>query len=166
MISIRDIHLGDQEVDPSKVKLLICDIDGTVADLKHRRHFVENHPKNWAAFNERIHLDKPINWVIDIVNEFYKQGSKVVMLSGREGTTQIRKKTKDWLLENGVLHDGLYMRQEKDYRGDDIIKLELLDLVIREYGLNPDLVLDDRDRVVKAWRGNGYRCIQVAEGDF
>lgn len=162
---INDTHLGPQEINPSEVKLLLCDIDGTVADLTHRRHYVATKPKNWPAFNENIHLDKPINWVIDIVNKLHYGGTKVVMCSGREGTTIIKRKTKNWLLENGVLHNDLYMRKAMDYRGDDIVKKELLDQIRKDYG-EPDLVLDDRDRVVQMWRDNGVRCIQVNEGDF
>jgi hypothetical protein len=31
---------------------------------------------------------------------------------------------------------------------------------------NTFLVLDDRDQVVKMWRERGFRCLQVANGNF
>lgn len=164
-MTLHDVHRGPQTITPEEIKVLVCDIDGTVADLTHRRHFVTSHPKNWPAFNERIHLDKPIDHVIDTVNGLYKTGTIVVMCSGREGTNVIRRKTRDWLLENGVLFHHLYMRNSNDYRDDGLVKYELLQKIKLEVG-EPDLIFDDRDRVVDMWRSNGYWCIQVAEGDF
>lgn len=163
MMQIRDIHLGPQEVNKSCVKLLICDIDGTVADGSHRQHFVQNQPKNWSAYRKLSHLDRPIDWVIDIVNEFHYSGTKVIMCSGR--LEEERKVTRDWLFSHGVLHNELFMRSNNDYRADDIVKKELLQEIRTTYG-EPDLILDDRNRVVDMWRKNGYRCIQVNYGDF
>lgn len=163
MITICDYHLGPYQFDPEEVKLLLCDIDGTVADLSHRRHFVANQPKNWKAFNATLHLDKPINDIIDIVNKVFWAGGKVVMCSGREEV--YKAITKDWLWHNGVLFHDIYMRAEKDFRDDGQVKRELLYQIRKDYG-EPDLVLDDRDRVVKMWREEGVRCVQVAEGDF
>ena len=37
---------------------------------------------------------------------------------------------------------------------------------IKQEGLNPTLAFDDRDQVVKMWRGLGIECFQVREGDF
>lgn len=36
---------------------IIFDIDGTLADIAHRRHHVETKPKNWSAFQVAAHLD-------------------------------------------------------------------------------------------------------------
>ena len=30
--------------------LAVFDIDGVLADVRHRLHFVESHPKRWSAF--------------------------------------------------------------------------------------------------------------------
>lgn len=162
-ITIDDVHLGPADYDTDDIKVLVCDIDGTVADLTHRRHWVMTKPKNWKAFETTLHLDLPIEHVISVVNEFHKHGTKIIMCSGRG--EQNRKKTKDWLYSNGVLFHELYMRKEKDYRSDTIVKHELL-LQMMKDGFNPDLVLDDRDSVVEMWRRNGLTCVQVAEGDF
>ena len=160
---LTDVHLGDQEIIPEEIKILICDVDGTVSDLTHRRHYVLNHPKNWAAFNNLMSYDTPITHVIDTVNKLFHNGTKVLICSGREEI--YKEKTENWLMSQGVLYEDIYMRGKKDYRGDDIVKKELLDQIHKEHGW-PDLVFDDRDRVVKMWRENGIKCIQVNEGDF
>lgn len=37
---------------------------------------------------------------------------------------------------------------------------------MRDKGLDPKLVFDDRTRVVDMWRQEGLRAVQVAPGDF
>lgn len=158
-----DAYLGFTEVDLTKHKCFICDIDGTIADLSHRRKWIEDKPKNWAAFEANMHLDKPIEHTIALVKMLKEQGLTLIMCSGRG--EQNRQVTEDWLKDNGIDYEKLYMRKKKDYRADDIIKEELLDKIIGD-GYNPTLVFDDRNRVVEMWRRRGLTCIQVAEGDF
>jgi len=143
--------------------VLICDIDGTIADLTHRRVFIITHPTNYPAFEAGISDDKPIQHMIDTVKSFYAMGWTVILCSGRGN--QQRTATTEWLAKHGVPWHALYMRTEKDYRKDDIIKGELLDQIIAD-GHKPALVLDDRDRVVDMWRARGIPCVQVAPGNF
>ena len=65
----------------------------------------------------------------------------------------------------GIKKPKLYMRGDKDRRGDDIVKRELL-AGIRSDGFDPKLAIDDRRRVVDMWRSEGLVCAQVAEGEF
>ena len=51
------------ESDPQDI---IFDMDGTLADVSHRKHFVENNPKNWEAFYKAMINDKPNSPVIMI----------------------------------------------------------------------------------------------------
>jgi len=164
-MEILDVHLGmitlPEETLPCD---FICDIDGTIADLTHRRHWVAGRPKNWKAFEMTMDQDLPITRVINKVKELQKLGCAAIMCSGRG--EQSRKVTEDWLeYAAGVTPSRLYMRAEKDYRADDIIKSELYDQILAD-GFNPKFVLDDRDKVVEMWRKRGLVCVQVAEGDF
>jgi hypothetical protein len=59
----------------------------------------------------------------------------------------------------------LWMRPAGDYRDDSIIKSELLDQILAA-GYKPELVFDDRDRVVSMWREREIPCFQVAPGNF
>lgn len=164
-VSILDYYLGSQLVYVPDVKLLFCDIDGTIADLTHRRKFVASKPKNWAAFEASMSEDKPIEWVIDLVCMFWSRGATVVLMTGRG--KQNMEVTKQWLNDHDVPYDYLYMREEGDYRKDSIVKKELYERAkVDLYGEDPDLILDDRTQVVNMWRDLGLKCIQVAEGDF
>jgi hypothetical protein len=145
---------------------VICDIDGTLADLTHRRHWVATKPKNWKAFFQNIEQDKPIDPVIQVIKSLYFDQYEIVFCSGRGD--EHRDVTRVWLAR----HIGewaeqcpLYMRAQDDFRADDIIKEELL-AQIRKDGYDPKIAFDDRDRVVAMWRRNGIQCFRVAEGNF
>jgi hypothetical protein len=150
-------------------KLFVFDIDGTLSDLEHRRHWIRNKPKNYGAFYSSLHLDtchEPIAW---LARQFYFDGHKVVLCSGRpdqiEEGVNTRQLTEEWLTKFDIKHHGLYMRKGQDYRQDDLIKVELLAKIREDHG-EPDLWFDDRSRVVQAIRGQGVRVLQVSEGDF
>lgn len=146
------------------------DIDGTVADLTHRRGFVRTKPKNWGAFYGAMDRDTPIAPIISVANAMRDARHLIFFASGREGTERHRAKTADWLVAHvgtWTAHVPLWMRKAGDYRADDIVKEEILDeFVIPFFGRVPDIIFDDRDRVVKMWRRRGIICAQVAEGDF
>jgi hypothetical protein len=145
---------------------ILCDIDGTVADLTHRRVHVATKPKNWKRFFERMDLDQPIGPVVHMVNSLYKAGNQIIFCSGRNRKHE--SVTRQWLSDHvgeWTWNVPLYMRADNDHRADDIVKFELLEQ-IRKDGFNPVLAIDDRQRVVDMWRKNGIICAQVAPGDF
>lgn len=37
-------------------KAIIVDLDGTLANCEHRRHFLETKPKDWKSFHGLVHL--------------------------------------------------------------------------------------------------------------
>jgi uncharacterized HAD superfamily protein len=147
-------------------RVILVDVDGTLADCSHRQSFVRSKPKNWRAFNEAIHLDTPHEDIIWLVKTLHKSGCTIIICTAR--TADLKEKTVKWLDEVAGLkgvYTAIYMREEKDYRDDGIVKREILDQ-IREDGYDPYMVIDDRDRVVRAWRDAGIRCLQVADGNF
>lgn len=162
-LCVEDVHTGPMYIWTGMKGTLFCDIDGTVADLSHRRVYIQTKPKNYPAFEKAIHLDTPIPRIIEAVRILHGSGWKVVMCSGRG--IQSKQATEDWLAKHGVPYHAIYMRAFKDYRKDSIIKLELLQQAIAD-GHIPDVVFDDRNQVVEMWRENGVPCVQVAHGDF
>lgn len=148
---------------------IIFDIDGTLADLTHRRHFVRSKPKNWKAFDAGMAEDKPIYPVIAALVSFKRAdtNNRIILCSGRSEPN--RGVTVDWLKRHNIWQyvDNLYMRAANDYRADDIIKEELLDRILED-GYYPAMVFDDRPRVVRMWRRRGlyvFDCNQTEE-DF
>lgn len=144
-------------------KIVVFDIDGTLADMEHRRHWVANKPKNWPAFNAGMSRDTTHGDIVELAQLFNSLGHTVVICSGRG--EENRDITERWLRDNAVPFVQLYMRSLKDYRQDSIVKVELLAQIREQHG-NPWLWFDDRQQVVDAIRAEGIRVLQVAPGDF
>ena len=144
------------------MRCYLIDIDGTLCNNEHRVHHILNSPKDWDSFFSGCADDKPIEHILDLVDDL-AQSAFIVLVSGRPERT--RQATIEWLNQHGVHFAALYMRADGDHRDDDIIKIELL-AQLRADGYAPVLAFDDRTRVVQAWRANGIPCAQVAPGDF
>lgn len=164
------------------MKVIVFDIDGTVANIEHRRVHIQNGRRNWPAFNREMVNDTPhedIMWLLAVLAQ--QNDVKIVSASGRG--EEDRRKTENWLNANGlyeenseqvpedssliqVLYQKLYMRPARDSRKDSIIKREILDQIVVDFGCKPFMVFDDRNQVVDMWRENGIRCLQVAPGAF
>jgi hypothetical protein len=145
-------------------KVIVFDLDGTICNVDHRRHWVASKPKNWPAWDAGLPNDTPNEDIIWMLNSFLDQGNvRIVLCSGRD--SQLREATEAWLEKHKVYHDALYMRAEKDNRKDSIVKVELLQDIQSDYGW-PWLWVDDRQQVVDAIRAQGVRVLQCAPGDF
>lgn len=135
-------------------RAVMVDVDGTVALMVGRSPYDET----------RVHEDRPNSPVIAVVRAMVAAGYRIVFCSGR--TEACRRETEKWLAEHvAVTYDGLFMRAVGDMRKDSAVKAELFDRHIRDaYWVVA--VLDDRDQVVRMWRGLGLTVLQVAEGAF
>lgn len=157
-------------------KNVIFDLDGTLACAEHRRHYLDQTPKNWGAFFDECDRDPVIEHVAELFR-YYRdvKDYTVFILSGRMGNVDTRSKTLQWLIANDLspahstwlcdIAERFHMRGNDDYRGDVEVKKEMIDML----GLTPEntiAVFDDRNCMVAAWREWGFNCFQVAEGDF
>jgi hydroxymethylpyrimidine pyrophosphatase-like HAD family hydrolase len=147
-----------------KTKDIVFDIDGTLANLNHRLHYMKDRPKNWKGFHKGVREDGVYDDVVWLLKMFQANGCRIVIATGRSDR---QKDDTIWWLENvaKISFDAIYMREKDDYRDDGIVKKEMLDQM-RLDGYEPYMVFDDRNRVVDMWRENGVRCMQVAPGDF
>ena len=148
-------------------KVIIFDVDGTIADVEHRRHLVngdKGFKADWTAFREATVDDTPVQWVCDIAKRHIAQGDEVAFFSARnESEREItEKQISEWI---GDGHNGVFLRPNGDYRPDEVFKSELADR-FEKIGGHIDLVYDDRNKVVDMWRQRGTTVVQVADGDF
>lgn len=142
---------------------VIVDIDGTVADCRHRLPHIKGKKKNYKDFYAECTADEPIEDIIKLV-ELLEEDYDIIFVTGR--SEDVRVETDKWLTANlSFKNFQLLMRPSKDYRPDTEVKIELADM----YGFTPGnvfLVLEDRDKVVEAWRSASFRCLQVKKGDY
>ena len=145
---------------------LIFDVDGTLMDITHRRHFVDGaQPKDWAQFldPEVMKGDTPNQPIVDIALAMQDWGHEIVVVSARN--ERHRDVTESQLRAAGIEFSQLFLRPDGDFRSDDGFKEEVLDALLAN-DWKPDMVFDDRDQVVAMWRRRGLTCVQVAKGDF
>ena len=145
----------------------IVDIDGTLANIDHRLHYVRTEPKNWKAFELGYVFDDPNMAVVHIVHALFNSLQfNIVIMSGRMGTKQGRDDTIAWLEEHKIPYHALYMREDQDFRPDNEVKKDLLNQMYRDGYGKVLAVFDDRKRVVDMWREQGifvFDCNQSGE---
>lgn len=142
----------------TKRDCFVFDIDGTIADCSHRQGYLKGGTKNWDAFNKGMPLDSVIKPTYRLM-KLLQGNISLVLLTGREASPENYKATLDWLSTNEVPYTRLFMREHNDYRCDNIVKLELIKKV--EENFNVIGIFDDRVKVVKMWRDNGYYVFDV-----
>lgn len=151
-------------------KSIIVDLDGTLCDNEHRRKHLEGEEEDWEAYYENLRLDSLNEWCKEIIDRF-KGDHNIYLVTGREGTDQIKTDTKVWLAEKNVYYDEIRFREEKDYRKDSEVKEEILRerLPISNYDNPENLVyfaVDDRLQVIDMWRDLGITVLDCAGGEF
>lgn len=147
---------------------IISDIDGTIADINHRLHYLDKKDTeegvDWDSFFATAKNDVPIIWMIEIIKALHEKGAEIIFITGRN--KNIEAMTRFWL--DGVFNKmpyKLFMRPEKDFRPDYVIKGDIL----KKEKLAPQEILcvfDDRQQVVDMYRKKGFNVLQCAEGDF
>jgi uncharacterized HAD superfamily protein len=138
---------------------VIVDIDGTLADCRHRFHLYE--AKDYEAFNAASKDDEPIDAVVELVRNLPKWTWIVIMTARDES---FRDVTMSWLNMNDIPFDQLLMRPAGDKRRDDIVKRELFNVNYKKEQVW--FALEDRKVCVDMWRDEGITCLQVQEGNF
>lgn len=134
---------------------IICDLDGTLADLNGRNPYDAS-----TCMNDKVN-----SHVARQVRMEARNGAEIIYVSGR--MDKDRPPTEAWLTANNLAYSPfkLYMRATDDTRKDSIVKQEIYERHIKG-NYNILYVLDDRSQVVRMWREQGLVCWQVNEGDF
>ncbi len=145
-----------------KKNAIIVDLDGTLADITHRRKFVEGINKDWKNFNRNIIKDDINIWCREIIKRMISD-HQVLLVSGR--TDELQEETEEWLKLHDVPYTELLMRKAKDHRDDTIVKKEIYEKNIKPI-YDVLFVIDDRAKVVRMWREVGLVCLQCDWGEF
>jgi hypothetical protein len=149
-------------------KIVIADLDGTIALIEHRRHWLnaQRHPElssdeRWRRFFAECPNDLP-NWpVIYTLQALRWDWHEIHIFSGR--SDEVQDQTLTWLSDFKVPYCHLRMRSAGDFTPDEELKRQW----IAEYDLAQILcIFDDRQKVVDMWRRLGLTCFQVAPGEF
>ncbi len=131
--------------------LAVLDIDGVLADVRHRLGHVRRRPKDWDAFFAAAPLDAPLSEGLRRATELAGRGD-IVYLTGRP--ERCRHDTETWLQSNAFPKASVLMRPDTDRRPARLFKL---DEVRRLAGTATiDLVVDDDALVVETLIAAGF----------
>ena len=178
---MKDYNIQTIAVEADKTDV-ICDIDGTIMNVEDRLALAiknkrpEDKRMNWDVFLDPKVMeaeDRP-NWdVVFLIKKLMSTGSTILFTSARN--ERHRDVTMRQLAQGCNINmrispytnkgNRLYLRDDDDFRPDDITKKEIFERVLTD-GFGPQLAFDDRDQVVSMWRGMGLPCFQVREGKF
>ena len=147
--------------------IVLCDLDGTLCDIRHRLHHVKGETKDWKAFFAGIPEDALNDNVHDMVLDYHSKGYPIIFLSARPD--KYRKETEEWIRAafDGIqIHEAVLMRPSNDTRPDTEVKKGMYEKYFKDkYPIQ--LVIDDRPSVIRMWREQGLNVVDVGEGvDF
>ena len=158
---IERLALQNGMIDWGDRQIVIVDLDGTLADGRHREHFVSGDgPKDWASYfaacGEDGYIDIVFRWVKELSKDY-----TILLVSGRPDNWW--RDTAVWFMKASwegydLRLDHVFMRSSGDKRPDTQVKSDILKFIPKEKVF---LVIDDRPSVVKVWRESGLRVIAV-----
>jgi len=154
------------------MKTIIFDIDNTLADQTEREtkatcvDLMGNKKLNWDIFEQEnlVANDKPMPQTIELCKLLSKK-YKIIIVTARK--IKLGDITEKWLNDQGIEHDGIYFRNNDDFRPDVEFKESLYNQTLKDkYDIH--MVFDDRPKIIKMWKSKGlyvFECNNL-KGDW
>lgn len=143
--------------------IVIFDLDGVLADVRHRIHYVD--PKvskklNWDIFFEECVNDIPNKDMIKLLKVFVEKGYRIYILSGR--STAVKKETLEWFDYYNIPFDFMFLRPIKNYEMDYKLKKKWIEEIIGLEGkYKVFMVFDDNEENIEMFRNAGIHAFHV-----
>lgn len=171
--------------------MIIFNLDNTLSNCEHRRHFVESgipHPTkeeaqefmdngckwkpDWQAYNDSCEQDTPIQPVVHLIQSLWvREGQEVEIWTGR--TEEVRSETEKWInkylfsWQQGDIPK-IKMRPIGDTTSDCQLKSKWLEETYEEtkWGrtTNVDFVFDSDPDSIKMFRSRGIFVFDCNQG--
>lgn len=144
------------------MKTIICDLDGTLANIDHRLHFITGEKKDWDGFFGAVAKDKPNMWCVELLKGMMTRDTEIIFVSGRNASAFIA--TRAWLDALGFNGIQLFMRPEDNRQPDFELKEHFYNEALKDKDIL--FVIEDRKQVVDMWRSKGIVVLQCDPGEF
>lgn len=128
---------------------VVLDLDGVLADTRHRMHHIDRTSPDWDAFFAVAGDDPAHPEGLAVAAEAAARGRAVVYLSGRP--ERWRRATQDWLDRHDLPPGRVVLRADGDRRPAATVKVAALRRLAAELTLQ--VLVDDDPSVVAAVRG-------------
>lgn len=129
---------------------IVFDIDGVLADNRHRFKHIEQAPKNWDLYYDLMGADPVIQTNADLLSAMAMTES-IFLCTGRPN--KYRQRTKQWF-EAADLWERIYrlfMRPDDCFLPNPDLKRQMAEKIIKEYG-PIEAVFEDDPRSVAVWK--------------
>ncbi|PJE97996.1 hypothetical protein CUT44_01750 [Streptomyces carminius] len=136
--------------------LAVFDLDGTLADVRHRLRHIDGRRRDWDAFFAAAPGDPPLARGVALVRSSAEK-HEVVYVTGRP--ERCRRDTLEWLARHGLPAGRLLMRGDRDRRPARVTKPELLRRLAAEGTVA--LVVDDDHQVCDAYEAAGFPVVRA-----
>lgn len=142
--------------------VIICDLDGTLCDCEHRKHFLQGEKKDWTSFFNHLNDDYLRGDILDkLMTEMRNTYSTIIFVSARPEDYRID--TIGWMYDNIPIENPiLIMRESNDKRPDTEVKNDIYEKYLKN--LNIVKVFDDRPSVIRMWREKGLEVEDCGSG--
>jgi hypothetical protein len=137
--------------------IAVIDLDGVLADVRHRLHFLETKPKDWDGFFAAIPHDDVLPEGRAVVDKLVGD-HEIVYLTGRPEST--RRDTEAWLERHELPRAKLIMRRAGDRRPARVTKPALLRRLAAG-GRRIAVVVDDDPQVCDALEQAGWPVLRA-----
>lgn len=143
-VSARMAHMKQEAT-----RVAVIDLDGVIADVRHRLPLIEQTPKDWDGFFAACVNDPVLPEGLEMIEQLARE-HRIVYLSGRPESC--RTSTQEWLDRVGAPPGELHLRRGHDRRPARIAKVEMLKEIDGEIAI----VVDDNVSVLKAIAAAGF----------
>ena len=151
------MHEADEEPGrPAPRLLAVFDLDGTLADVRHRLHHLERSPKDWDGFFRAARHDPPLEVGVALARESARD-CDVAYVSGRP--ERCRADTLDWLARHDLPDGELSLRRPGDRRPARLAKPPALRRLAGSRLVA--VVVDDDDAVCDAYERAGWPVLRA-----
>ena len=137
-----------------KMRVVVCDLDGTLCDDRARLQFLK--AGRWNDYHALATNDKVNTQVLEKLISYKKKKEYVILLTGRPD--RFYGITKDWLKNNEIKYDALYMRSVA--KGDsEFMKMQWYEDNKNKFDVVK--VYEDLVNVVNMWKKKGLNVRQI-----
>jgi len=141
----------EETTEQSTRPIAVIDIDGVLADVRHRVTYLERTPSDYRRFFAAAPRDPLLVAGRDVVVRL-AEVCEIVYLSGRP--EYCRADTVEWLGRHDLPTGDMHLRPHRDYRPARLFKVEVLRRLRRRAPIS--VVVDDDPEVIEAVTAAGF----------
>ena len=142
-----------------KPNAVICDLDGTLFNNHHRKHFMFG--GSWEEYHKAIVDDVPYVGMLSLLEMYRKMGNEIILLTARPEDD--REATLKCLIKHDIQFEHLFCKPNEMNADSRFFKLDHYKKYI-EPGYKVIAAFDDNPDVLDAWQNENIPTFQCYEG--